>query len=104
MGAGHDPAFFRVFDGQDCIRLEGRDIPLGVDPKWRYTEVSDRLSDGLLVLGTDGDADRFGVVLVSHPPGASKPQELEMLDVIYVLLVIGLFVAVALLSKGVERL
>lgn len=33
-----------------------------------------------------------------------KPQELEMLDVIYVLLVIGLFVAVALLGKGVERL
>lgn len=33
-----------------------------------------------------------------------KTQELEMLDVIYVLLVIGLFVAVALLGKGVERL
>ena len=33
-----------------------------------------------------------------------QPQELEMLDVIYVLLVIGLFVTVALLSKGVERL
>lgn len=33
-----------------------------------------------------------------------KPQELEMLDVIYVLLVIGLFVAVALLGKGAERL
>ena len=41
---------------------------------------------------------------MSHPPGASKPQELEMLDVIYVLLVIGLFVAVALLGKGAERL
>lgn len=54
VGAGHDPAFFRAFDGQDCVKLEGRDIPLGVDPKWRYTEVSDRLSEGLLVLGTDG--------------------------------------------------
>lgn len=54
VGAGHDPAFFRAFDGQDCIKLEGRDIPLGVDPKWRYTEVSDRLSNGVLVLGTDG--------------------------------------------------
>ena len=42
--------------------------------------------------------------MVSHPPGASKPQELEMLDVIYVLLVIGLFVTFALLSNAVERL
>lgn len=54
VGAGHDPAFFRAFDGQDCVKFEGRDIPLGVDPKWRYTEASDRLSKGVLVLGTDG--------------------------------------------------
>jgi len=54
VGAGHDPAFFQTFDGTQCIKLEGQDIPLGVDPNWSYTEASARLSKGVLLLGTDG--------------------------------------------------
>ncbi len=54
VGAGHDPAFFQTLDGTQCIKLEGQDIPLGVDPNWSYTEASGRLPHGVLLLGTDG--------------------------------------------------
>ena len=54
VGAGHDPAWFLPRDGGMTRILAGRDIPLGVDPDWSYTEFSEQLGSGLLFMGTDG--------------------------------------------------
>lgn len=54
VSAGHDPAWFQPFGGGQMRTLGGRDIPVGVDPKWRYTEFSEELGSGVLVMGTDG--------------------------------------------------
>lgn len=54
VGAGHDPAWFWTFADGHGLRLAGRDIPVGVDPDWPYTEVSERLDRGVLLMGTDG--------------------------------------------------
>ncbi|ACU88473.1 protein serine/threonine phosphatase [Desulfomicrobium baculatum DSM 4028] len=54
VGAGHDPAIFQPFDGGEVRSLAGRDIPLGVDPTWRYGVTEDRLGEGVLLMGTDG--------------------------------------------------
>lgn len=54
VGAGHDPAWFRPFAGGQSLQLAGRDIPVGVDPDWPYTELSERLDRGVLLMGTDG--------------------------------------------------
>ena len=54
VGAGHDPAWFLPRDGGKTRTLAGRDIPLGVEPGWSYTECSEQLESGLLVMGTDG--------------------------------------------------
>jgi sigma-B regulation protein RsbU (phosphoserine phosphatase) len=54
VGAGHDPAWFLSLDGTSCRKLAGLDIPLGVSPGWNYTEFSEKLESGVLVMGTDG--------------------------------------------------
>ena len=54
VGAGHDPAWFLPRDGGKTRTLAGRDIPVGVEPGWSYTEFSEQLESGLLVMGTDG--------------------------------------------------
>ena len=54
VGAGHDPAWFRPIAGGESLQLSGRDIPVGVDPDWPYTEMSERLDRGVLLMGTDG--------------------------------------------------
>jgi sigma-B regulation protein RsbU (phosphoserine phosphatase) len=54
VGAGHDPAWFLPRDGGKTRTLSGRDIPVGVEPGWIYTEFSEQLESGLLVMGTDG--------------------------------------------------
>jgi sigma-B regulation protein RsbU (phosphoserine phosphatase) len=54
VSAGHDPAWFQPFGGGRMRTLGGRDIPVGVDPEWRYTEFSEELGSGVLVMGTDG--------------------------------------------------
>lgn len=56
LSAGHDPAI--VYDPTDHAfhELEGRDVPLGLDPDWRYTEVSQSgwQAGQIIVIGTDG--------------------------------------------------
>jgi len=54
VGAGHDPAWFVAEGGTVSRSLAGRDIPLGVTPGWEYTELSEELEKGVLVMGTDG--------------------------------------------------
>lgn len=54
VGAGHDPAWFVPSAAGQVRTFAGRDIPLGVDPKWAYTKYSEPLEGGLLVMGTDG--------------------------------------------------
>jgi sigma-B regulation protein RsbU (phosphoserine phosphatase) len=54
VGAGHDPAWFFPRTGEPCRTLAGQDIPLGVDPRWRFTEAAETLEGGLLLMGTDG--------------------------------------------------
>ncbi len=54
VGAGHDPAWFVAEGGAGIRSLAGRDIPLGVTPGWEYTEFSEELEKGVLVMGTDG--------------------------------------------------
>lgn len=54
VGAGHDPAWYFPRTGESCRTLAGRDIPLGVDPRWRFTEAAETLEGGLLLMGTDG--------------------------------------------------
>lgn len=53
VGAGHDPAVFHGSDG-GMRELRGEDIPVGVDPLWKYSEFSADLGSGVLLLGTDG--------------------------------------------------
>ena len=67
IGAGHDPAWFVPADGGQVRTLAGRDIPVGVDPRWHYTKFSEPLGPGLLLMGTDGiweaggeDGEMFG--------------------------------------------
>lgn len=54
VGAGHDPAIFLSNEGNEIRSLAGHDIPLGVDPAWRYGTASERLGEGVLLMGTDG--------------------------------------------------
>lgn len=86
VGAGHDPAWFLPRDGGRMRTLSGRDIPLGVDPRWHYSKFSEPLGGGVLVMGTDGiweagggDAGMFGKdrllrVVMAH--AQEPPQEL----------------------------
>jgi sigma-B regulation protein RsbU (phosphoserine phosphatase) len=67
--AGHDPAI-RYDPVKDVFsELSGRDIPLGIDPDWRYEAIErdDYSEEEIVVLGTDGiwdsrspDGHRFG--------------------------------------------
>ena len=54
VGAGHDSALFLAAEDGICLDLQGRDIPMGVDPLWRYTVFEKTLSSGIVLLGTDG--------------------------------------------------
>lgn len=54
VGAGHDSALFLAADRQTCLDLQGHDIPMGVDPQWRYTVFEQTLASGIVLLGTDG--------------------------------------------------
>ncbi|MEM7543627.1 MAG: SpoIIE family protein phosphatase [Pseudomonadota bacterium] len=67
--AGHDPAMLWRAHGEKIESLAGRDIPLGVDASWRYSQAeSTAIEEGdVLVIGTDGawesqspDGSRFG--------------------------------------------
>ena len=67
VGAGHDPAWFMPAAGGLVRTLAGRDIPVGVDPRWHYTKFSEPLGAGVLVMATDGiweavgsDVEMFG--------------------------------------------
>jgi sigma-B regulation protein RsbU (phosphoserine phosphatase) len=60
VGAGHDPAWFVPSAGGRVRTFAGRDIPLGVDPKWAYTKYSEPLEGGLLIMGTDGIWESLG--------------------------------------------
>lgn len=54
VGAGHDPAWFLPLPGGQIRTLAGSDIPIGVDPRWRFTEYSDVFEGGVVLMGTDG--------------------------------------------------
>ncbi|MGE5608071.1 MAG: SpoIIE family protein phosphatase [Bacillota bacterium] len=60
VSAGHDPVI--VYDPQaDRFQeLSGNDIPLGVDPNWRFSEASyDLPPNAILLFGTDGIWEAF---------------------------------------------
>ena len=56
MSAGHDPVIVYRPSDDDFFELAGRDIPLGIDQDWQYSEqTSDVLLPGdVMVVGTDG--------------------------------------------------
>jgi len=86
VGAGHDPAFFLPRGESTPIRMEGHDIPLGVDRKWRYSMRSGPLGRGIVLLGTDGiweavdgDVEMFGkqrMLDVLRQNAGASPQEI----------------------------
>lgn len=61
VSAGHNPAVFMPFDGSQPRELQGQDIPLGVDMRWQYNVLSDQLTPGILLLGTDGIWDAMNI-------------------------------------------
>lgn len=61
VSAGHNPAVFMPFGGSQPRELQGQDIPLGVDMRWQYNVLSDQLTPGILLLGTDGIWDAMNV-------------------------------------------
>lgn len=61
VSAGHNPAVFLAFDRSQPRELQGQDIPLGVDARWKYNLLSDQLEPGILLLGTDGIWDAMNV-------------------------------------------
>lgn len=56
VGAGHSPALLYNPADDTLHDFDGPDIPLGIDPGWRYQELSDSgWPDGaIVVIGTDG--------------------------------------------------
>ncbi len=56
VGAGHDPVLVYDPETDDFTELVGRDLPLGIEPAWAFTEQStDTLRTGqILFIGTDG--------------------------------------------------
>ncbi len=54
VSAGHNPAVFQAFGGNEPRELLGQDIPLGVDARWEYNLFFDQLAPGIVLLGTDG--------------------------------------------------
>lgn len=67
VGAGHDPGFIYYPQADRFQEIAGSDIPLGVDPDWRYHELSHVgwTPGTVMLLGTDGiweTRDRSGVM------------------------------------------
>ncbi len=69
VSAGHEPALLYNPGTDSFAEITGPDIPLGIDPEWRYQELSrDGWEPGeVLVIGTDGiwetrdpDGNMFG--------------------------------------------
>ena len=56
VGAGHDPGIIFNPRNQSMQPIEGLDIPLGVDPDWRYHELHHTGWEPgtVLLIGTDG--------------------------------------------------
>lgn len=56
VSAGHDAAIAYDPDTDSFHELEGSDIPLGIDPDWKFTqhESDDWKTNRIIVLGTDG--------------------------------------------------
>lgn len=70
LSAGHGPAWCWRAATQDVVELAGQDIPLGIDPHWRFAAPGWRPLDpgDIFVLATDGlweargqDGTRYGI-------------------------------------------
>lgn len=89
VSAGHDPAVYYPFGRDECVELQGKDIPLGVAPLWEYRLLAACLEPGVLLLGTDGiweamnaDNTMFGkkrLLQVLAENVNSSPQEITSL-------------------------
>lgn len=75
VGAGHDPVL--VYDPQtdSFTELVGRDLPLGIEPGWVFTEEqTDELKPGqVLFVGTDGLWEAFNAA--EEPYGKDRLRE-----------------------------